>query len=362
MAISDYRFSESPRETDYGMEAREVFSKKKIKPSDFRRSRDEPDEDVVKRYYAALDQEAQAIKESRDPKREKKRQLKEREASMSKADEALKKEGVNPQDFWVSEPGLTRKSFTERTGKKIAIPEESRVGAVSREIETPRNIHAPEGGAVRQIAGQYGYGSTRLTPKGVADLEASRNKEFALAAMRERGGVLRMEREKREGAASTAKRQQWESDKQAYAEGVQLQRDANKQLAQIRRADTLHGRAVRAGRAAPYTPEQYMAIQDEKAMMQNIIGKKEGLDKKAITELGYAARSNRRKLAEEQQSIREAAVTGASSYLDQERRAQDIIRSMAPFTSTMNDEWLSSLFSGVASGFGGFGVPAPTGN
>jgi hypothetical protein len=337
MAISDYRFSESPRETDYGMEAREVFSKKKIKPSDFRRSRDEPDEDVVKRYYAALDQEAQAIKESRDPKREKKRQLKEREASMSKADKALKKEGVNPQDFWVSEPGLTKKSFTERTGKKIAIPEESRVGAVSREIETP------EGGAVRQIAGQYGYGSTRLTPKGVADLEASRNKEFALAAMRERGGVLRMEREKREGAASTAKRQQWESDKQAYAEGVQLQREANKRLTQIRRAETLQGRAVRAGSAAPYSSEQFIAMQDEKAVLQNIINAREGMgtekSKKEITEAGYDARARRRNLAAEQARLAQSDKQRSAAYDIEAESKRNLAKYYDPNSSAVDQFW-----------------------
>ena len=353
MAIADYRFSEPPKETDYKLEASKVFTKKNIKPSDFRRSASESTKDVIGRYYAALDQEAQAIKESRDPKREKARQLKERETSMSKADEALKKEGLNPQDFWVSEPGLTKKSFTERTGKKIAIPEESQVGAVSREIETP------EGGAVRQIAGQYGYGSTRLTPKGVADLEASRNKEFALAAMRERGAKLRMDRENAAGAASTAKRQQWESDKQAYAEGQQLQREANKRLAQIRRAETLQGRAVRAGSAKPYTSEEFMAMQDQKAMLQSVVDKREGLNKKEITGLGYQAEANRRKAAEEQQRIREAAVTGAASYADQARRTQDIIQSMTPFASMMGDnEWFKYIY-GSFGGLGGFGTPAP---
>lgn len=307
MASADYRFYGPPKENDYESEAFRTFEEKGITIPTFRKPGEESLMPAYKRYKAAIKEEGKAIKESRDPKLEKEKQLKAREASFSKADEALKKEGLNPQDFWASEPGLSKKSFTDRTGKKIAIPEKSRVEAMSREIETP------DGGAVRQIAGLYGYGSTKLSPEGVAKLQAQRDREFTFASNVERAKQLRAEREKAAGAAATAKLEKWESDKQAYAEGQQVQRDANKQLALIRRAEINRGRAVRAGTAAPFTPEQYIAMQDEKAALQNTINAREGLNKKGITEAGYDARARRRQQVAEQAALREAEIQKAKS-------------------------------------------------
>lgn len=328
MAISDYRFSRPPSEEDLEMTATQRLIESGRPPSKYK-SMDE--------WKAAVRSEASAIKESRDPKREKKRQLEERGASKSKADEILKKEGLDPQEFWASEPGLTKKSFTERTGKKVALPKESRTEAVSRMVETP------EGGAVRQIAGAYGYGSTKLSPEGKAKFEAAKEKEQALAAMRERGGILRMEREKREGAASTAKRQQWESDKQAYAEGVQLQRDANKQLAQIRKAEINRGRAVRAGLAAPYTPEEFIARQDEKAALQRIINAREGMgtekSKKEITEAGYDADARRRNLAAEQARLKRSDQQRSVAFDIEAESKRNLAKYYDPVSSATDEFW-----------------------
>lgn len=332
-----------------------------LRPSSFRGSESESTGDVIGKWNAAVAAEAQAIKESRDPKRERERQLAQRTAGKAGADEALKKAGVTPEDFWTSEEGLTKTSFTERTGKKIDIPEEAQVGAMSREMETP------EGGLVRQAVGPYGFASVKYTPEGAAKLAQQRATEedrairygTALAEAKKIGKQRELER----GEKVAAKFAKWEADREALAEGKAIQAESRKRLSRINRALRQDARYRQkwergAGDTAPMSAEQYMAYMDEKAKLEADVAAREGLGEKnkKITKLGYDARAERAKQIVERNRLRQAALEAAESYAAQTRSAQAQAQAQAssPFISATED-YFKTIYGDTDFGYGLFG-------
>jgi len=363
MAMANYRFPRPRREEDLKSLAASRMIEKGMRPSSLRTSESESAKDVAGKWNAAVAKEAQAIKESRDPKLRRKEQLTQRESAKAKADASLRKSGLTPEDFWSEEPGMARTSFTERTGKKVQMPKGTEVAVQSREVDTP------EGGKVRQIAGPAGYGSIKMDKKAADALAKRREKEeqkaFALAAMRERGTKLRMEREKREGAASIAKRESWEADKRAFAEGQQIQREARKRLTRVNRAlrgapdFDQYGRTAGYGQGA--SADEFNALLEEQSMLKNIVNRRETLRDKGITDIGRQAEATRQARIAEAENIRLAneARALASGYGISGIQNQTSV--VNPYISSM-DEFYKNIFQNISGGYGVPGLSYPQGS
>jgi hypothetical protein len=329
-----------------------------LPPSSFRGSESESAKDVAGKWNAAVAQEAQAIKESRDPNLRRKEQLTQRESAKAKADAELKKSGLTPQDMWSDEPGMARTTYTERTGKKMEMPKGTEVEAVSREMQTP------EGGLVRQIAGPAGFGSIKMSKEAADKLAQQREKEerqaFAVAAMREKGAQLRMDREKKAGEASLAKRESWEAEKRAFAEGQQIQREARRRLTKVNRALRGASDFERSGRrgegyGSTLSAEEFNALLEEQAALKNTIAERNTLKDKGLTNLGRQAEINRRKRAAEAEQIREATLARVLAAQNESK----VYDPANPYNLAMLDLYRSTF--DLTGGFGLPGVPYPAG-
>lgn len=349
------------REEDLKATASRVLIDRGVRPSSLRTSDSESTEDVVGKWNAAVAAEAQAIKESRDPKLRRKQQLASKEANISKADEALKSKGIAPEDFWISEPGLEEKSFTERTGKKIGIPEEAQVGAVSRELNTP------EGGMYRQIAGSQGTGTVYFPPEAAKAIAGRRADEESRAIKYQQAlaaaGKARVARDQERGQKVKEKFAQWEADKKAFEEGKQLQSYARRRISRINRALREDNRFQQrwergAGYGTPMSAEQYNALLDEKAMLQNTLARREGLKDKEITGLGRQAEKDRQARIAQAENIRrsnEARVAAAQYGVTSTQQQAQVAD---PFRAAI-DQYYNSAFSDFNVGFGIPGVTYP---
>lgn len=364
--MANYRFPRPRREEDLKSLAASRMIEKGMRPSSLRTSESESVKDVVGKWNAAVAQEAQAIKESRDPKLRRKEQLTQRESAKAKAEKEFKKSGAKsdtetPESFWSDEPGLARTTYTERTGRKMEMPEGMAVGAVSREAATP------DEGMIRQIAGSAGFGSTKMDKKAAEALakrreEASKvtldgqewDKPLALAEMRRRGNELRMQREKAAGAESIAKREGWEADKRAFAEGQQIQREARKRLTRVNRAlrgtpdFDEYGKRT-AGYGDTMSADEFNALLEEQAALKNTLAARETLKNKGITRLGVQAEVGRRNRAQEAEQIRQA-------NLDRILAAQTLASSYDPsnpYNVLAEQAWRAGLNLN-----GGFGLPS----
>lgn len=331
-------------------------------PSSFREKESESTGSVVNKWKAAVAKEARAIKESRDPKLRREQQLASKEAGISKADEALRSKGVTPEDFWISEPGLAETSFTERTGKKIAIPEGSQVGAVAREIDTP------EGGMYRQIAGSRGTGTVYMPPEAAKKFAESRADEENRAIQYQQAladaGKARVARELTEGAASTATRQGWEGDKAALAEGKQIQREAGKRISRINRQLRQAGRYRQKweGEAPTMSADQYQNLLDEKALLGETLAQREDLKGKGITRLGKEADIARKLKAVEQRNIMAAELERARSATQYGIPAtQQQWDTFAPISDILTNYYNSIIAGGLNYGLGLPTSPANSG-
>ena len=351
--------------TNFGLLGREEMGKENIRPADM------PGKSVkekVANYYAEGERRGQLIKESRDPKLQRGKQLSQRESAKAKAERELEKSGakpdaLTPESLWSDEPGMARTTFTERTGKKVEMPKGTEVGAVSREVQTP------EGGLVRQIAGPAGFGSIKMSKEAADRLAKQRDREerqaLAVAGMREKGAKIRANLEKQAGEASIAKRESWEVDKRAFAEGQQIQREARRRLTRVNRALRGAPDFDRTGRRSEgygttLSNEEFNNLLEEQAMLKNIINRRETLKEKGITDIGRQAEANRQAQITEAENIRRAneARALASGYgvsgVQAQREALD------PYYSAM-EEFYKSMFTNISGGYGIPGLSYPQG-
>lgn len=322
-----------------------------------------------------------------------------KKAAVQRRDEEARKAGISDEDlaksFWEPEMPLTQTSFTDLTGRKIAKPSSLPVGSVTER----RDIMLPDGGMLRQYAGPNASGSATFTKDQVIAMREREAKDADyqenMAKAKEFGanwgtlarasrtankleslgvdtvplkgggsvniedikGILSMgakelndspeaiktlrslDLTKAGGEASRATFAKWEEDKRAYQRGLDLQSQGRRRLVQINRALKGAPQFTTRGRGSNYgdisTSDQFLDLLDEKAYWEDVVGKKEGLGDKQVTQLGLTSEANRARALEERKILRDAALRAAESSATSAESMRKIMEANAPLSAFM---------------------------